>query len=176
MIERAEGGLVSNTSCAGSARPGSRAYRILILVALATALGACSGGVSGAEAPAPGPGAPDTTTTPAGPPPQPTKGAAVIPADFPIPIADGGTIESEHLGGGSYGEVTVSYPESEYEALVAFYQDFVNDQGGSGGELFPSGFEWQVQDSGLTVIRVTPEPPPWVEKTAVAVLFIQRTR
>lgn len=58
-------------------------------------------------------------------------GGGEVPADFPIPVPDGGTVVAVFTQD-SDATVTLTYPASEYDSLVATYQAFVD---GTGGEV-----------------------------------------
>ena len=88
------------------------------------------------------------------------------PEAFPIPVPEGGTMVSEFPG-----EATFEYPSELYDALVRFYDGYAETVDVvSAGELFPDGYEWQLEgeggmqqvtltDDGSTVtlfLRVTP--------------------
>jgi hypothetical protein len=56
-------------------------------------------------------------------------GGGDVPADFPIPVPDGGTVNfSSTAEEGSTFNIT--YPVSEYDSLVATYQSFADGVGG----------------------------------------------
>jgi hypothetical protein len=73
-------------------------------------------------------------------------GGGEVPADFPIPVPDGGTVAAVFTQD-SDATVTLTYPASEYDSLVATYQDFVD---GTGGEVntvtssSPASVTWNV--------------------------------
>jgi hypothetical protein len=58
-------------------------------------------------------------------------GGGEVPADFPIPVPDGGTVAMA-ISTGDGASVTITYPASEYDSLVSTYQSFVD---GSGGDV-----------------------------------------
>lgn len=58
-------------------------------------------------------------------------GGGEVPADFPIPVPDGGTVAMA-ISSEDGSSVTISYPVSEYDSLVSTYQSFVD---GTGGEM-----------------------------------------
>lgn len=63
---------------------------------------------------------------------------------FPIPVPEGGTMVSEYPG-----EVTFEYPSELYDALVRFYDGYAETVDViSAGELFPDGYEWQLEGEG----------------------------
>ncbi|MEA3511146.1 MAG: hypothetical protein U9R51_06900 [Actinomycetota bacterium] len=55
-----------------------------------------------------------------------TVGGGEIPDGFPLPVPDGGVIESSFGQGGTFG-LFVRYPRSEYEALYSFYEQWVDE-------------------------------------------------
>jgi hypothetical protein len=73
-------------------------------------------------------------------------GGGEVPDGFPIPVPDGGTVAAV-FSQGSDATVTLTYPASEYDSLVAAYQDFVD---GTGGEVntvtssSPASVTWNV--------------------------------
>jgi hypothetical protein len=77
-----------------------------------------------------------------------------VPAGFPVPIPEGGTVTSAFPT-----EVQVGFAESDFEAIVAFYRDYSDGLDGLENELFEGGFEWQIvtEQGGQIVITVTPE-------------------
>lgn len=87
-------------------------------------------------------GAP-ATTAPAGTDPT-------VPAGFPVEIMPGGVIQSSYPT-----EVTVVYPESSYDSLVAFYDEWTTGTEVVANDTFPSGREWQIQEDPLIQIEVT---------------------
>ena len=65
-------------------------------------------------------------------------------ASFPIPIPEGGTMRSEFPG-----EVTFEYPTELYDAVIRFYDVYAETVDViSAGELFPDGYEWQLDGEG----------------------------
>ncbi|RPI22265.1 MAG: hypothetical protein EHM57_05545 [Actinobacteria bacterium] len=81
-------------------------------------------------------------------------GDPTIPAGFPIPVPEGGTVMSSYPT-----EVMVGYAESDFGDLVDFYRDYSEGRDGVETELFDGGFEWQIVSDrgGHIVITVTPE-------------------
>ncbi len=57
-----------------------------------------------------------------------TIGGGEIPADFPVPFPDGGTVVQTATGPEG-GVVTVTYDDRSYDELVSFYDDWTQDQG-----------------------------------------------
>lgn len=92
-------------------------------------------------------------TSPAGNTSEPT-----IPSGFPVPICgiSSGPCEGATVNSAFPTEVVVIYPESEYEALIDYYQAISDANGGTQFDLFPGGSEWDIQ--GIQ-IRVTPVDP-----------------
>jgi hypothetical protein len=89
-------------------------------------------------------------------------GGGEVPADFPIPVPDGGDVAAVFTQG-SDATVTLTYPASEYDSLVATYQDFVD---GTGGEVNtfsssnPASVTWNVTvDNAYYNISVTEGDP-----------------
>lgn len=86
-------------------------------------------------------------------------------SEFPIPVMDGGVTESAFAT-----EVTVLYPETSFDQLIDFYDDYSDSNGGTAFELFV-GREWQVQGA---LIRVTPvDQATHPDRPAGTVLFIR---
>ena len=56
-------------------------------------------------------------------------GGGDVPDGFPIPVPDGGTVAAVFTQD-SDATVTLTYPASEYDSLVATYQAFVDGTGG----------------------------------------------
>jgi hypothetical protein len=90
-------------------------------------------------------GAPATTVPPGSS--EPT-----VPAGFPVEIMTGGTIQSSYPT-----EITVVYPESSYDSLIAFYDEWTTGRDVVANDMFPSGREWQIQEQPLIQIQVTVE-------------------
>ena len=89
-------------------------------------------------------------------------GGGDVPDGFPIPVPDGGTVVSVFTQDAD-AIVTLTYPASEYDSLVATYQDFVD---GTGGEVStftssnPASITWTVSaDSESYNISVTEGDP-----------------
>jgi hypothetical protein len=53
-----------------------------------------------------------------------TIGGGEIPADFPVPVPDGGEVQAVMTQAGAGGMVTVGYDAAQWERLIAFYDDF----------------------------------------------------
>jgi hypothetical protein len=73
-------------------------------------------------------------------------GGGEVPADFPIPVPDGGSVAAVFTQG-SDATVTLTYPASEYDSLVATYQDFVDGTGGEVNKVTsssPASVTWNV--------------------------------
>ena len=51
-------------------------------------------------------------------------GGGDIPDDFPIPVPDGGAVESAFGQAGTFG-LFVRYPRSDYDTLYAFFEQWV---------------------------------------------------
>lgn len=124
----------------------SRSATTILFVALLAAGCGDDGGFAG----------PPATTAPAGRPSPTDEPSDERPGRFPIPIPQGGELVSEFPG-----EATFRYPESAFDAVRAFYDDYAADhEVVSSGELFDGGFEWQVgEGDALHVIVLTLEPP-----------------
>lgn len=96
---------------------------------------------------------------------QDTEGAIVIggadiPADFPVPVPDGGTVASLFTMGDATGNWTmlqVTFPLDEYDHLKQFYSDWAEaaDEGAMVFETFAPepGITWTVGmgDYGATI-------------------------
>jgi hypothetical protein len=54
-------------------------------------------------------------------------GGGEVPDEITVPIPDGGSVISTFVSSGD-ASVGLSYPRSEFEALVAFYDDWVSGQ------------------------------------------------
>ena len=72
-------------------------------------------------------------------------GGGEVPDDFPVPVPSGGDVQAvmESPAGTT---LTIFYPVSEFDSLLAFYEDWVNGVGGevttfSGDDLT----NWSVQ-------------------------------
>lgn len=87
-------------------------------------------------------GAPVTST--------PNGTEPTVPAGFPVEIMAGGTVQSSYPT-----EVTVVYPESSYDSLVAFYDEWTTGRQVVANDMFPSGRDWQIQEEPLLEIQVT---------------------
>ena len=128
----------------------------MVAAALACTLAACGGGdpESGGTT-APG-GTTATTlgaqTTTLGAPgtTAPGETGPTLPAGFPVEIMPGGAIQSSYPT-----EVTVVYPESSYDSLIAFYDDWTTGRDVVANDMFPSGREWQIQEEPVIQIQVT---------------------
>lgn len=122
----------------------SAAFVVLLL-----AFTACSTGEiadSGGESPAPstiaeeqGPSAPDGTET-------------GIPADFSVPVYEGGTVKMV-LDQDDGTSVAVTYPQAEFGPIKVFYGDFV-----TGKKIVleatseePRAATWIIEDQGQTI-------------------------
>lgn len=55
-----------------------------------------------------------------------TVGGGEIPDGFPLPVPDGGVIESSFGQGGTFG-LFVRYPRPEYETLYSFYEQWADE-------------------------------------------------
>jgi len=89
-------------------------------------------------------------------------GGGEVPDGFPIPVPDGGTVVSVFTQDAD-AIVTLTYPASEYDSLVATYQGFVD---GTGGEVNtftssnPASVTWTVSADGESYnISVTEGDP-----------------
>ncbi len=67
-------------------------------------------------------------------------------------------------------EVTVLYPESSYDQLLAYYDEFADNNDGAASDLF-AGREWHVQGTHITVTPVDPSTHP--NRPPGVVLFIR---
>lgn len=89
-----------------------------------------------------------------------------VPAGFPVPVC--GITDGPCEGGVVYAsyptEVTVIYPEAEYDSVVDYYRAVSDANAGTEFELFPSGIEWQLSNIQIRVSPVdtenTPQFPP----------------
>lgn len=104
------------------------------------------------------------TTTGASPTSSPPTESSEpeIPADFPVPICgiSSGPCQGAFVYSAHPSEVQVIYPESEYEALIEYYQTISGANGGTQFELFPEGYEWQIQGFQIQVAPVDPQTQP----------------
>jgi len=123
---------------------------------LACVLAACGGGAAESGETTEPAGATPTTlggsATTLGAPVTTAPGATdpTMPAGFPVEIMPGGAIQSSYST-----EVTVVYPESSYDSLIAFYDDWTTGRDVVANDMFPSGREWQIQEEPLIQIQVT---------------------
>jgi ABC-type glycerol-3-phosphate transport system substrate-binding protein len=87
------------------------------------------------------------------------SGGGALPDDWPIPLPNGGEISSV-VTTEDGGVVIADYPKDQYDALIEFYQDFVD---GSGWEVVnsitmtnPSTSSWNLDngDGGEVAIVV----------------------
>lgn len=89
-------------------------------------------------------------------------GGGEVPDGFPIPVPDGGTVVSTFTQD-SDAIVTITYPASEYDSLVATYQDFVDNSGGDVNTFTssdPASVTWTVSADGASYnISVTEGNP-----------------
>ena len=58
-----------------------------------------------------------------------TVGGGEVPAGFPVPFPDGGSVQSVFQSDDG-ASVSMAYPRDRYEDLVAYYTDWVAGQGG----------------------------------------------
>ena len=75
-----------------------------------------------------------------------TFGGGEVPDDFPVPVPSGGDVQAvmESPAGTT---ITIFYPASEFDSLLAFYEDWVNTVGGEVTTLTgPDLTNWSVQD------------------------------
>ncbi|HEY6628712.1 MAG TPA: hypothetical protein VI193_07010 [Acidimicrobiia bacterium] len=82
-------------------------------------------------------------------------GGGEVPDGFPIPVADGGNVAAV-FAQGSDATVTLTYPASEYDSLVATYQEFVDSTGGEVNTFTssdPESVTWTVTtaDAGYNI-------------------------
>jgi hypothetical protein len=56
-------------------------------------------------------------------------GGGEVPADFPLPVPDGGTVAMS-ISSEEGASLTMTYPLSDYDSLVSTYQSFVDGTGG----------------------------------------------
>ena len=123
---------------------------------LACVLAACGGGAAESGETTEPAGATPTTlggsATTLGAPVTTAPGATdpTMPAGFSVEIMPGGAIQSSYST-----EVTVVYPESSYDSLIAFYDDWTTGRDVVANDMFPSGREWQIQEEPLIQIQVT---------------------
>jgi hypothetical protein len=89
-------------------------------------------------------------------------GGGEVPEGFPIPVPDGGTVAAVFTQD-SDATVTLSYPASEYDSLVATYQSFVDGTGGDVNTFTssdPESITWTVTTSDASYnISVTEGDP-----------------
>ncbi len=118
--------------------------KVQALAGLLFVLSACAGPAVVAD---------DTTPAPVeeeAPAPGVVEGE--VPADFPVPVYQGGTINTV-LARADGTSVTASYPQSEFGPVRVFYGDFV-----SGKKIVleassedPRASTWIVEDQGQTI-------------------------
>ncbi len=84
-----------------------------------------------------------------------TFGGGELPADFPIPIPDGGQVLSVFTSG-SQAAATVSFPQGRYDELVLYYDDWSNSQPGV----------WGTGNSTVAVEGQTVRSSNWYGSTA----------
>ena len=89
-------------------------------------------------------------------------GGGEVPDGFPIPVPDGGTVVSVFTQD-SDAILTITYPASEYDSLVATYQAFVDGTGGDMNTFTssdPASITWNVTvDNASYNISVTDGDP-----------------
>lgn len=73
-----------------------------------------------------------------------TVGGGEVPDGFPIPLPDGGGVQSTFQSGGN-ASVTLQYSGDRFDELVAFYEDWV---AGQPGEWSTSNFTNDNGDGG----------------------------
>ena len=112
-------------------------------------LAGCGGGDSEPSVTS-GPAVTTASTLAASATTAPNGADPTVPTGFPVEIMTGGTVQSSYPT-----EVTVVYPESSYDSLVAFYDEWTNDRPVVANDMFPSGREWQIQEEPLVEIQVT---------------------
>ncbi len=78
---------------------------------------------------------------------------------------EGGTTESVYAT-----EVTVLYPETSFDQLIDFYEDYSNVNSGTAHDMFV-GREWEVQGATISVTPVDQTTHP--DRSPGAVLFIR---
>lgn len=83
-------------------------------------------------------------------------GGGEMPADFPIPAPGGGDIQAV-IESGTNSSVTIDYPEADFDALLAFYEDWISSNGlnvQSKSEINdPRLVNWLIED-GSTVYTI----------------------
>ncbi len=89
-------------------------------------------------------------------------GGGEVPEGFPIPVPDGGDVASVFTQG-SDATVTLTYPASEYDSLVATYQAFVDGTGGDVNTFTssdPESITWTVttSDAGYNISITEGDP------------------
>lgn len=55
-----------------------------------------------------------------------TVGGGDVPEGFPLPVPDGGVVESSFAQGGTFG-LFIRYPRPEYDTLYSFYEQWVGE-------------------------------------------------
>lgn len=89
-------------------------------------------------------------------------GGGDVPDGFPIPVPDGGTVVSVFTQDAD-AILTLTYPASDYDSLVATYQDFVDGTGGDASTFTssnPASVTWNVSVDGESYsISVTEGDP-----------------